>query len=438
MDTKPSVVLRGGRLIDGLGEEAIENATIVIQGPTITGVGERNDVETPEGADVIDLDGRTVMPGLIDAHLHLNGLKTDRYIEESLVVPPGVRLLRAAESAKRLLAHGFTTVKDTGGSNALYLKRAVNEGSIPGPRILAAGYVLTQTFGHGDDFMFLPLEWADGRTSHGFTSALMCDGVEACMRSARFALREGADFIKICTSGGVMSEKDKPGDVQFTPEEVKAIVGVARNAKTFVTAHCMSAEAMVMSIENGVKTIDHAWFLDDTVIEMGRRKDTVFVATLSALEKLLDGGTEAGYPEWTMQKCRGIWETVIANMRRLHDAGVTVAAGTDFLDTGLMRMGDNALELEILVKHAGFKPMDAIASMTRNGAMACGIGGSTGTIEKGKFADILVIEGNPLDNISILQDPEQIRMVIKEGVIVSSKEVQGQNRPMTSAPGTRN
>lgn len=369
----------------------------------------------------MDLRGKTIMPGLIDSHLHLSGLRTDQYIAESLIVHPSLKLLRATRSCRLLLESGFTTVKDTGGENALRLKGAVAEGTTPGPRIIAAGYLLTQTFGHGDDFMFLPLEWADARSSHGLTSALICDGVEGCTKAARFALREGADFIKICTSGGVMSEKDKPEDVQYTTEEVKAIVGVAKSAGTFVTTHCMSAEGMLMSIESGVRTVDHAWFPTEEVLEKGRKRGTIFVATLSVLRKLIDGGEKAGYPEWAVRKSEGMWGTVVANMRKLHESGVTVAAGTDFLDTGIMKMGDNALELELLVKHAGFTAAEAITAMTLNGAKACGLEDRVGTIEKGKLADIIVVNGDPTTDISLLQDRERIRLVIKDGAVVVNR-----------------
>jgi imidazolonepropionase-like amidohydrolase len=374
-------------------------------------------VDVPDVAEVLDVRGKVIMPGLIDAHLHFSGLRTDHFISESLIVPAGVRLLRAARSARLVLEAGFTTVKDTGGPNALYLKSAIDEGSIPGPRILAAGYILTQTFGHGDDFMFLPIEWADARTSHGRTFALMCDGVEDCMKAARYSLREGADFIKVCTSGGVSSQKDKPEDVQFTSEEIRAIVRVARNAGTFVTTHCMSTEGMLMSIENGIKTIDHAWYPTDEVIEMGRRMGAIFVATLACFKKINEGGIEAGYPEWTVRKTKGTWNEVASNMRKLKDGGAIVAAGTDFIDTRLMRMGSNALELELLVEDAGFTPMEAIVSMTRNGAMACGMEDKIGTVQKGKLADLIVVDGDPLDNIRLLQNMENIRLVIKSGAI---------------------
>jgi imidazolonepropionase-like amidohydrolase len=412
-----ALVLRGGRLIDGTGAHAVENATISIQGSKIIDVGQGNDVDVPENSRTLDVTGKTVMPGLIDSHLHLLGLKTDNYISETMIVPNGLKLLRAAKSAEVLLQSGYTTVKDTGGINAIYLKQAIAEGTIPGPRILAAGYVVTQTRGHGDDYQFFPIEMSDARSAHDRVFALICDGKEECMKAARYALREGADFIKVCTSGGVMSQRDHPEDVEFSLEEVQSIVMVARNARTFVTSHCMSAEGMHISIEGGIKTIDHACFPDTEAIEMGRKAGTIFVATLSTFKMINEGGIEAGYPEWAVMKSRGMWEEMLKGMRRLHDAGVTIAAGSDFLDTNLMKMGKNAMELELLVKNCGFTPMEAITSGTLNGAKASGLEKVTGSVERGKQADLIVVDGDPLRDIKVLQDKERIRSVIKGGRI---------------------
>lgn len=414
---KGITVVRGGRLIDGTGADPIDDSVVVIEGERIKELGAAKSVRIPEGSRVVDATGKSVLPGLIDSHLHLLGLNSDNYINETLVAPNGLKLLRASRSAEALLQAGFTTIKDTGGTNALYLRDAVEEGVIRGPRILAAGYVLSQTFGHGDDYQFLPLEMADARTSNGKFFCLMCDGREECMKAARFALRDGADFIKICTSGGVMSQKDPPEDVQFTKDEVRAIVEVARNARRFVTAHCMSAEGMHISIESGVKTIDHACFPDAEAIEMGRKNGTIFVATLSVQKRINDGGLSAGYPEWAVVKCKRIWDDVIRNMKKLHDSGVIMAAGTDFLDTPLMKMGTNSLELELLVKYCGFSPMEAIVAMTRNGARACGLEDQTGTLEPGKLADLLIVDGDPLRDIRTFQEVERIRMVMKSGVV---------------------
>ncbi len=408
------VVIRGGTLIDGRGREPLEDSTTVVEGKQIKQVGTGRDVETSNNVTVIDATGKTVMPGLIDAHMHLLGHRTENIAFEHIATPEGLMLLRAGQDARLLLEAGYTTVKDCGSVAALSIKKAIAEGTLSGPRIVAAGYFITQTFGHGELLHTVPVEMNDART-HGRGWTLLCDGVDECIKAARYALRDGADFIKIGTSGGVLSQHDSPDQAQFTLDEVKAIVQVARNAGAFVTAHCQSTAGMHISIDAGVKTIDHAFYPDDYVIEEGIKREVIFVPTLSIARRIYDGGIEAGYPEYGVRKTKQVWDKMIVNIKKLHDAGAICAAATDFIGTPLTKMGTNALELELLVKYCGYTPLDAITSATMNGAKAAGLEQQTGTIEPGKQADLILIEGNPLDNISILQNAERIKTVMKEG-----------------------
>lgn len=416
-------IIKGGNLIDGAGAKPVKNAVVVIEGAKIIAVGKEGDVDIPTNAKKteIEADGKTVMPGLIDSHLHLMGLKTDRILEEELVRPQQLGLIKSVVDAKDLLDAGFTTVKDCGGFG-IYLKKAMAEGSIRGPRILSSGYVLSQTAGHGD-MHFVPVEFVDARvTKRGMS--LLCDGVSECIKAARYALREGADFIKICTSGGVMSMVDRPEHTQFTVEEIKAVVEEARHVGKYVTAHCQGTEAMKNSIIAGVKTIDHAFYPDGEVIEMAKkRKDVIFVPTLSIAWRIITGGEEAGYPPWAVAKGKEVWEIMVKNIAKLYRAGLAIASATDFAGSPLLKMGTNAMELELLVKHCGFKPMDAIVAATRNGAKACDLENVTGTVEKGKFADIIVVEGDPLKDVKILQDKSRIKMVMKEGRIEAQRGI---------------
>jgi imidazolonepropionase-like amidohydrolase len=336
-------------------------------------------------------------------------------LEEMMVVPPPLTLLRAAKDAEALLEAGFTTVKDCGGPNGPILKKAIAEGTARGPRILAGGYILSQTFGHGDSH-YLPVEWVDARVSkRGFS--LICDGIEECTKAARYALREGADFIKVCTTGGIFSERDMPEHTQFTIGEIKAIVEVARFAGTFVTAHCQGTEGIHNSIIGGIKTIDHAFYPDDEVNEMAIKKDVIFVPTLSVIYQSMTKGKEAGMPEWGVRKATEAWHEMIEKIAKAHKAGVKMAAATDFAGSPLLKLGTNAMELQLLVEHCGFTPMDAIVAATKMGSEACFMGDKIGTIERGKFSDIIIVDGDPLKDIKILQDKEKIRMVIKNGVI---------------------
>jgi imidazolonepropionase-like amidohydrolase len=414
---KEIIVIKGGNLIDGTGAKPLKNSVVVIEGARITAVGKEGDVDIPKRAKKTEVDAskKTVMPGLIDSHLHLTGMKTDRILEEELVRPQQLGLIKSVYDAVDLLEAGFTTVKDCGGFG-IYLKRAIAEGTTRGPRILSAGYVLSQTAGHGD-VHYIPVEWVDARVSKRGIS-LLCDGTEECIKAARYAIREGADFIKICTSGGVMSMIDRPEHTQFTLEEIKAIVEEARHVGKFVTAHCQGTEAMKNSITAGVKTIDHAFYPDDEVIEMAKKKkDVIFVPTLSINWRIVTEGEKAGYPPWAVTKGKEVWEITIKNIAKLYKAGLTIASATDFGGSPLLKMGTNAMELELLIKHCGFKPMDAIIAATRNGAKACGLENEIGMIEKGKLADIIIVDGDPLKDIKVLQDKNKIKMVMKDGKI---------------------
>lgn len=412
--------IKGGRLIDGTGAKPIERATVVIEGSKIKAVGK--DIEIPRGAKVIDATGKTVMPGLIDAHMHHMGLKTDAITVEGMIRPRELALVKSIYDSKDLLAAGFTTAKDCGGINGVILKRAVAEGTLTGlPRILAAGYLLTQTYGHGDIHYF-PTECVDARTTRHAGSGLMgmslvCDGVDECIKATRYALRQGADFIKILTTGGVISERDKPSDVQFNLEEIKAIVQTAAQVDAFVTAHCQNSRGAKNSILGGVKTIDHANEINDEVVELAKESEVIFVSSLAIARQILDHGAEVGMQPWAMEKAKTQWDLMCQSYKRIHKAGAILAAGSDYLGSPMMKLGTNAIELELLVRYCDFTLMDAIVATTKNGAMACFMGNKTGTIEPGKLADIIVIDGDPLADIKILQNVEKIKMVMLEGKV---------------------
>jgi imidazolonepropionase-like amidohydrolase len=415
-EERKAIAIKGGRLIDGTGAQPVENAIVVIDGSKISALGPEGEAQIPPEARVIDAAGKTVMPGLIDSHLHFVGMKTDRVLEEILIRPRELGLIKSVFDVQNLLEAGFTTVKDCGGKNGIWLRGAIAEATIRGPRIVAAGCVLSQTFGHADIHMF-PIEWVKERKVFSINS-LICDGVDECRRASRQALREGADFIKVCTSGGVMSMSDRPEYTQFCLDEIRAIVEEANHVGKFVTAHCQGTEAIKNSIEGGIRTIDHAFYPDDEAIEMAKGKDVIFVPTLSIVRQVSEKGGEAGHPPWGVAKAKECWEAMIKNIAKLYEAGLTLAAGTDLGGSPLLKHGTNARELELLVTYCGFSPMDALVAATRNGAKACGLEDTVGTIEVGKLADMLVVEGDPLSDIAVLQDVQRITTVIKEGQIV--------------------
>ncbi len=405
--------IRCGKLIDGSGNPPKTDLTILVEGNLIKAVGEEGEVRIPKEAEIIDACDKTVMPGLMDAHMHFFGMKTDKFIEEQLAQTPQLGLIRSVFDAKRLLEAGYTTVKDCGSPNGIPLRKAIEEGIIQGPRVLAAGFLITQTSGHGD-IHYLPLEWVDSRTTKmGYN--LICDGVPECIKAARYALRQGADFLKICTTGGVLSMSDRPEYAQFTLDEIRAIVQEAEHAGKLVSSHSEGTEGIKNAIKGGVKTIEHAWYPDDEAIRLAKEKSAIFVPTLSYDLQIIKKGEAVGYPSWAVEKVKESWERVIKNIVKAKKAGVTMASGTDFVGSPITRMGGNAMELELLVKHCGFSPMEAIVTATANGAKACGLEKKIGTIEPGKIADIIIVDGDPSRDICILQDMDKIKLVIKDG-----------------------
>jgi imidazolonepropionase-like amidohydrolase len=396
------ILIKDGTLIDGTGAARIKAADILIEGKTIKSVGET--IQAPANAKVIDAKGKTVMPGLIDSHVHLWGCMQGG-IQEWLTRPLELGVIKAISDAKAMLNAGYTMVKCCGSSNSLYLRDSVAEGTLTGmPRILAAGYWVSQTFGHGDPHI-LPVEYVDVRTTKHrsvFTSALLADGVDECMKATRYALRSGADFIKIHVSGGFTSPRDKVTDVQFNLDEIKAIVDTAAHVGKYVTAHYQkSLTALSNAILGGVKTIEHALLTDDRSVEMAMEKDCVFVSTIGVMRRSFETMGENA-------------QLMMESYNRLTKAGAIFAMGTDNMgiaDTA----GKNSRELELLVKYCDISTMDAIVMATKNGAKACFMGDKTGTIEEGKLADIIIVNGDPSKDITILQKTDKIELVMLEG-----------------------
>ena len=412
------LVLENVRIFDATGREPVGKGVIVIEGKYIRGVGSRGSVEVPDDAEVIDCGGKMALPGLIDAHLHITGMKTGDFVKEPLITPMGVFFARAVRDLQNLLDAGFTTVVDAGGVIALHIKQAVEEGTIPGPRVVAAGYVLSQTFGHGDTH-YLPVEYVDARTAKKLTPmmSLICDGVDECRKAARYALREGADFIKIMATGGVMSEKDRPEYRQFTVDEIRAIVDEARAAGRFVHAHAQGKEGIMNAVGAGVKVIAHAIYIDEDSAELAKEKDAVIVPTLSIVHKVLEVGAEAGIPEWGLKKAEEVYQEHVDNVRRVSRLGIKLATGTDFIG-GPFRHGENALELKLFVEKLGLSPAEALISATRIASEAAGLKDVVGTLEEGKVADIIVVDGDPLSNIDTLLNTENVVLVVKEGRVL--------------------
>lgn len=421
-----------GRVFTASSGGLIEDGCVVYQDGVIVDVGTRGSVEIPGGARVVELRGATLTPGLIDAHIHFTGLRTGDYVREPLTTPYATLVARAVRDLERVLDAGYTTVVDAGGLIALQLRQAEREGTIRSPRIMAAGPPVSQTFGHGD-VHYLPAEYVDIRTSRlqAPFQPLLCDGADECRKAARYALRMGVDFIKVFTTGGVASQLDRPEYPQMTLEELGAVVEEARRARRFVHAHAEGAEGIVNALKAGITRIAHAMFIDDEGVELALEKGAVVIPTLSISRLLAEKSEELGVPEWAAEKAREVHEAHVSNIRKAYRAGVRMATGTDFFfnPEGAPIYGMNSMEIVALVEDVGMTPREALEAATRNAAYVAGLDRCTGRLEKGYAADIVAVRGNPLEDPRILLNPDNVALVVKEGVV--QKNLTGEAIPNT-------
>ncbi len=387
-------------IVDGRGRR-YQRATSVVDNDRIIAVGDARDVKVPRGATKIDGRGMTLMPGLIDCHVHMGlGSESDvvRAIREE---DPAFTLLKAAQFAQKTLAAGFTTVRDLGyrDHSIFALVRAIESGLIPGPRILAVGLAICMTGGHA---RFI------GRQA---------DGPAEIVAAVREQLAAGAKAIKFIASGGVLTHGTSPEAAQLTLEELKAGVEEARRADRRVAAHAHSAEGMKNAIRAGAHSIEHGTLLDNEAATFMIEHDVFLVPTLSALATTADHGISCGIPESVVNKAQAMRARHEASFKKAHQRGIRIAMGTD-AGTPFNFHGENAQELERMVA-LGMTPMEAIQAATSQAALLLGIQDSVGTIEVGKCADLIVVEGNPLKHIGLLRRKDKIAGVMQAGRFVS-------------------
>lgn len=417
MEKGKQIVIENIRIFNSEKLSLEENGVILIEGDRIKDVGTKGSVEVPSELESIDGKGCVALPGLIDAHLHITGMRTGDNVKEPLLTPMGVFFARGVKDLEKLLNAGFTTVVDAGGIVALHLREAVKEGTIVGPRVFAAGFSLSPTFGHGD-VHYMPVEYVDARTSKFMKplKGLICDGEAECRKAARYSLREGADFIKVMATGGVLSQRDRPEYRQFTLEELKVIVDEAKAAKRFVHAHAQGKEGIMNALNAGVKVIAHAIYMDEEAANLAKDKDAVVVPTLSIVHKILEVGHKVGIPEWGLKKSEEVFQTHVENARLARKLGVKLATGTDFLG-GAFPHGENAMEIKLFVEKLGMTPGEAIKAATEVAAEVAGLKGLAGKLERGMLADIVLVKENPLLDVGKLLDERNIKLVMKEGNI---------------------
>ncbi len=404
------LVLRGGQLIDGNGGIPIDNSILIAKGEQIEAVGRIESIEIPKESEVIDISGKTVMPGLIDAHVHLLGVKDLNPLTWTLDHPV-LRGIRAVMDAWKLIDNGFTMVRDCANQNCFHLKKVIEEGGMIGPRILCCGGMITQTGGHGDMPHSLPIDWVKNRCL-----GRIADGPDECRKAAREQFRDGADFLKLCSTGGVFSEKDLPTSSQYTIEEIKAIVEEAHCVGAKVACHAQGTQGIKNAIKAGVDTIEHGYSLDDEAIEMMIKHNTYLIPTLAIIDVIITKGASVSIPDVSINKARSVQEDQWKSFEMACKAGVKIGFGTDCLGIiESLRFGENATELDLHIK-AGRSPMEAILSATKINSEALGLDDKLGTLEKGKLADFIIVNGDPLRDINILRKTSNIISVYKGGI----------------------
>ena len=389
------IVVRGGRIFDGTGADPADG-DVAIEDGRIVDVGTRLD-----GDEAVDVGGRTLLPGLFDCHTHV----CTSYIDplRRALQPFSYQFFEAQRNLLATLRAGITTIREAGGAD-LGVKQAVEDGLIPGPRMQISIIMLSQTGGHGDDWLPSGNHSALFVSHPGRPSGLV-DGPDEVRRKVRELHRMGADVIKVATSGGVLSPRDDPRHAHFRPAELEALVEEATALGMFVMAHAQAADGIKNAIRAGIRSIDHGIFLDDEAIELMKARGTWFVPTLVAPQGVLDAA-DAGVqlPPAVVEKARSVVEVHRAAFRHAVEAGVRIAMGTD---SGVTPHGQNLRELQLMVE-GGMTPAAALEATTRSAARLMGLDDDLGTIEEGKVADLVVVEGDPYDVATLADRVEQV------------------------------
>jgi imidazolonepropionase-like amidohydrolase len=397
------VAIKAGRFIDVVDERVLTDQVVLIEGDRIAKVGPARSVGVPDDARVIDLSGYTVMPGFVDTHTHVTGDPTISYYDSYNISAPREAVLGVMNARRTLLA-GFTTIRNVGASgfSDVALREGIERGDVMGPRIFASGPAIGITGGHCDENNLAP--------EFNYSAEGVADGVDAVRKMVRRNIKYGADLIKYCGTGGVFSKGDTPGAPQFTFEEAKAIVDEAHSMGRTVAVHAHGAEGIKIAIRAGADSIEHASLVDDEGIRMAARAGTVFSMDIYNTDYTQAEGAKNDTPEEYLQKDRDIGEIQRENFRKAARAGVKMSYGTD---AGVYPNGDNAKQFAIMIRY-GMTPMKAVVAATQTGAEVLKKDKDFGAIETGRFADIIAVEGDPLQDVSLL---ERMRFVMKEGAV---------------------
>ena len=410
-----TVALRAARLIDGTGAAAIPNGVVVVTDDKIVAVGKQGAVTIPAGAKLVDLGDVTLLPGFIDAHTHIIGRDLADPQENDAAVRDyeGTAAIIGVSNAQKTLLAGFTTIRNVGAPNFddMALRKAVNEGNVIGPRMQNAGHAIGITGGHCDENGFRP-GLMDGNPMLG-----IADGADQIRAAVRYQAKYGADVIKMCATGGVLSEGDAVGVQQYTYEEMKALVDEATKLERKVAAHAHGTEGIKTAVRAGVASIEHGSFLDDEGARLMVQHGTYLVPTLSAGETVARAADAGVLKGLRAQKARAAAAAMKNAVKIAVKDGVPIALGTD---AGVGAHGTNGHEFTLMVEWGGMTPMQSIVAGTMSGAKLLGWDKQIGSLATGKWADVVAVPGDPLQDIRVMEHPV---FVMKNGYVYKSASV---------------
>ncbi len=389
----------------------MDRTTVLVSGATIQAIGPVEDIQVPAGAEHIDISGKTIMPGLIDAHVHVGNIAVS--MAQTAKLPPAVYVHQVSRILESDLNLGFTTLRDAGGLDSGF-RLAIDQGLIKGPRLLLSINPLTPTGGHFDQRGPYD-DQPKPRNSLGIYAEI-CDGADAVRRAARQVIRRGADQVKLAADGGVTSPSDVPGQWQFTVAELKAAVEIATAAGKNVMAHAYGSQAIVNCIEAGVRSVEHGNLMDAATADRLAVSGTYYVPTLTVYHVLAHEG-RAELDSHYADKLEMVRHKALTALKHAYRAGVKIGSGSDIIGPYQELKGR-----ELALKAQVMTPMEAIQAATRTNAELIGLIDSIGTLEPGKMADLIVVDGNPLDDLSLLERGHQsVVLVMKAGQIAKNK-----------------
>ena len=401
-------LFKNANLLDCTGKDPVDSSWVVVENQLIKEIGAGATVPSFSNAEVIDCKGNTLMPGLIDAHIHLHLFDND-LAEIHRRNYPAMHFVKALAVLKDTGEQGFTTVRDAGGADAGF-RVAVQQGLVPGPKITVCGTSLTMTGGHADMRLateICPPAWASIMTG------VVADGVAEVQKAAREQLRKGVDYLKVMAGGGCGSPADEPDTTQYTLEELVAVVREAKAVKKEVLAHCYSNSSMKLCAEAGIYSIEHGNYLDRETADYLKKQDCWLVPTMTTYFYMSEHGEELGIPAYFLRKMKMVREFAMEAVANAMAAGVRIGSGSDTVGSG---QRFKAMELELKSRVMG--PMKAILSATRENAKLLKQESQIGTVEVGKCADLLLVKGDPLKDIALFQNRDNLLAILQDGNFV--------------------